>query len=94
MVKVPPWKPCQCLKLPTLQTLMEYWPDGRMLICLMFARLAYFINREIHPLCDQSHVGFSVVLLDGAFFYLRGIGNVLFLMALFLWLCEGLFSRD
>uniref|UniRef100_N1R0D2 Uncharacterized protein n=1 Tax=Aegilops tauschii TaxID=37682 RepID=N1R0D2_AEGTA len=36
MVKVPPWKPSQCLKLPTLQTLMEYWPDGRMLIWLIF----------------------------------------------------------
>jgi hypothetical protein len=38
-----------------------------MIPWLLFARLVCFINNEIHPLCDLSLVGLSVVLLDGLF---------------------------
>jgi len=38
-----------------------------MITWLLSGRLVYFINKEIHPLCDQSLVGFSVVLPDGSF---------------------------
>jgi hypothetical protein len=84
-------------KMTCTVTQMEYWHIDIMLTRLLFARSAYFINRENHPLCDQSLVGFSVVLLDGALFYslyVEVVGSSLFLMDLFLWLCPGLSSRD
>jgi hypothetical protein len=40
-----------------------------MMVLLLSARLVYFINKEIHPLCAQSLVGFSIVLPDGLFLY-------------------------
>jgi hypothetical protein len=76
-----------------LHLLLLRLSHGVMIWCLQSlqgccCRSAYFTNRENHPLCDQSLVGFSVVLLDGTFLYslhADAVGNGLYLMEFFNW---------